>query len=147
MLLFHNCTNLCQKARLEMTHFILNCVNETIMLYSPPLQNTFIPLPLCVIGSSNVIKGTMRASLVAQWWRIRLPKAGNMDLIPGLGRCHRPWSSKARAPQLLGLCSGAWEPQLLSPRAPTTEAHTPYRLCSMTREATAMRSPCTASGE
>ena len=49
-----------------MTHFILNCVNKTITLYSPPLQNTFIPLPLCVIGSSNIIKGTTRASLVAR---------------------------------------------------------------------------------
>ena len=28
-----------------------------------------------------------------------------------------PWSSKAHVPQLLSLCSGAWELQLLSPHA------------------------------
>ena len=37
------------------------------------------------------------------------------------------------------MCIGAWEPQLLSPRATAAEAGAPYSLCS-TREATAMRS-------
>ena len=35
----------------------------------------------------------------------------------------------------------AWELQLLSPRAATTEACAPWSLCSTTREASAMRSP------
>ena len=39
--------------------------------------------------------------------------AGDMDLIPGPGRSHMPRSNKARAPQLLSLCSTAREPQLL----------------------------------
>ena len=40
---------------------------------------------------------------------------------PGPGRSHMPWSNKAHVPQLLILCSRACEPQLLSPRATTTE--------------------------
>ena len=36
-----------------------------------------------------------------------------------------PQSNWAHAPQLLSLCSGAREPQLLSLRATTTEAHGP----------------------
>ena len=38
--------------------------------------------------------------------------AGDTDSIPGLGRSHMPRSNWARVPQLLSLCSGAWEPQL-----------------------------------
>ncbi|XP_067575003.1 60S ribosome subunit biogenesis protein NIP7 homolog isoform X1 [Pseudorca crassidens] len=49
-----------------------------------------------------------------------------------------------RAPQLLSLRSRACEPQLLSPRATTTEAHMP-RACALQREATAMRSPLTTT--
>ena len=33
--------------------------------------------------------------------------AGDMGMIPDLGRPHMPWSNKACAPQLLGLCSKA----------------------------------------
>jgi len=39
---------------------------------------------------------------------------GEMGLIPDPGRSHMLWSNEARAPQLLSLCSGAQEPQLLS---------------------------------
>ena len=39
-------------------------------------------------------------------------------LIPGPGRSHTPRSSWTCAPQLLSLCSGAREPQLLSPELP-----------------------------
>ena len=46
-------------------------------------------------------------------------------------------------PQLLSLCSRAREPQLLSPRATTTEARVP-RAYAPQREATTMRSPRTA---
>ena len=49
--------------------------------------------------------------------------AGDTGSIPGLGRFHMPQSNSARVPQLLNLCSRALEPQLLSPRATTTEAH------------------------
>ena len=49
--------------------------------------------------------------------------AGDTGSSPGPGRSHMPRSNKARAPQLLSLCSTAHEPQLLSPHAATTEAH------------------------
>ena len=48
--------------------------------------------------------------------------AGDTGLIPGWGRSHLLWSSWAHAPRLLSLCPGAWEPQLRSPCAATTEA-------------------------
>ena len=41
--------------------------------------------------------------------------AGDADSSPGLGGSHMPQSNWVRAPQLLGLCSGACEPQLLRP--------------------------------
>ena len=44
-------------------------------------------------------------------------------------------------PQLLSLCSRALEPQLLSPRATTTEARVPRAPAPQQREAAAMRSP------
>ena len=51
--------------------------------------------------------------------------AGDNGLIPGVGRSHIHWSSEARVPQLLRLCSGAWELQLLSPRAAITKVLAP----------------------
>ena len=41
--------------------------------------------------------------------------AGDTGSSPGPGRSHKPWSNKARAPQLLTLRSRAREPQLLKP--------------------------------
>ena len=41
--------------------------------------------------------------------------AGDTGLIPGLGRLHMPWSNQVCVPQLLSLCSGARELQLLKP--------------------------------
>ena len=54
-----------------------------------------------------------------------------------------PQSNWAHAPQLLSLHSGDCEPQLLSPHATTTEAHTPGAR-ALQREATARRGPCTS---
>ena len=51
--------------------------------------------------------------------------AGDMGLSPGPGGSHMPWSDWAHEPQLLSLCTGAHELQLLSPSAQTTEAHVP----------------------
>ena len=51
--------------------------------------------------------------------------AGDTGSSPGLGRSQLPRSNKARVPQLLSLLSRACEPQLLSPRATTTDAHPP----------------------
>ena len=50
-------------------------------------------------------------------------------------------------PQLLSLCSRAWEPQLLGPRATATEACAPWSLCPVTGEAAAVRSLCTTTRE
>ena len=63
--------------------------------------------------------------LVAQWLRIHLPMQGTRVRAPVWEdpTCRR--ATKARAPQLLSLCSRAREPQLLSPWATTTEAHVP----------------------
>ena len=51
--------------------------------------------------------------------------AGDTGSIPDPGRPHMPRSSWGCAPQLLRLCSRAQEPQLLSPRAASTEARAP----------------------
>ena len=44
------------------------------------------------------------------------PSAGDMGLIPGPGGFPMPWSNWALAPQLLSLCSRAWDLQLLTLR-------------------------------
>ena len=51
--------------------------------------------------------------------------AGDMDFIPDPGRSHMPWSGKACVPQLLSLCSGARELQLLSSHTAAAEARVP----------------------
>ena len=71
--------------------------------------------------------------------------AGDMGSVPSLGRSHVPWSSWARVPQLWNLCSGAqacsyWRPA-------TTEGGMLQSPCSPTRDATAVRCPCTTTGE
>ena len=62
------------------------------------------------LGTSRVVQGSASAR--------------DMGLIPGTGGPHMPQSNCACA-QLLSPSSRAHEPQLLSPRATTTEAHTP----------------------
>ena len=59
--------------------------------------------------------------------------AGDMGSSPGPGRSHMLPGGWARVPQLLSLCSRAHEPQLLSLRATTTEAHAP-RACALQQE-------------
>ena len=39
--------------------------------------------------------------------------AGDTSSIPGPRRSHMPWSNRALEPQLLSLCSRAWDPHLL----------------------------------
>ena len=51
--------------------------------------------------------------------------AGDTGSSPGPGRSHMPQSNEVHAPQLVSLCSRACEPQLLSPRATTTEVRVP----------------------
>ena len=52
----------------------------------------------------------------------QLVKAEDTVSIPSSGRSHMLWSDQAHEPQLLSLCSGPQDPQLLSPHAATTEA-------------------------
>ena len=66
--------------------------------------------------------------------------SGDSGSIPGPGRSLMAQGNWARAPQLLSLCSGARKLQLLSLCAATTEALTPYGLCSTARESIAIRS-------
>ena len=54
-----------------------------------------------------------------------LANAGDTGLIPDPGRFHMPRSYYAHAPRSLSLCSRDQNPQLLSPRAATTEAQVP----------------------
>ena len=44
--------------------------------------------------------------------------AGDIGLIPDLGRSYRLRGSKCYVPQLLSLCSRAWEPELPKPLHP-----------------------------
>ena len=66
-----------------------------------------------------------RPSLVAQWLRIHLLMQGTQvrSLVWEDPTCRG--ATKPSVPQLLSLCSRACEPQLLSPRAATTEARAP----------------------
>ena len=52
---------------------------------------------------------------MVQWYQNLPANAGDLGLIPGLGRFHMPQATKAHAPQILSLCSRAHEPQLLKP--------------------------------
>lgn len=51
--------------------------------------------------------------------------AGGAGSILGPGRSHMLQSNESWGPQLLSLCSRAWEQQMLSPSAATTEILTP----------------------
>ena len=56
-----------------------------------------------------------------------------------------PWTG--RIPHAKSLCATTIEPLFWSPETTTTEARVLWSLCSAMREATAMRSPITATGE
>ena len=62
---------------------------------------------------------------MVQWFRIRLPMQGTRVRSLVQEDPHMPWSNKARAPQLLSLCSRSREPELPSLRDTTTEARAP----------------------
>ena len=71
--------------------------------------------------SNTVVQG-FRGGTVDETLAIH---AGDKGSIPGAGRSHVPWGNQACIPQLLSLCPIAGEPQLLSPRVGSTEAHRP----------------------
>ena len=53
-------------------------------------------------------------------------RARDTGSAPDPGRSHLPGANQAQAPQLLSLLFWSPRPQLLHPRAATTEAHVPY---------------------
>ena len=60
------------------------------------------------------------------WWLSgRESTCQRRSLLLDQGRSHMAQNNKAHVPQLLNLCSRAWEPQLLSPQAVATEANVP----------------------
>ena len=59
--------------------------------------------------SESLFKMARGAPPMTQWWRVRLPNAGDTGSSPDPGRSHMPGSNQARAPRLLSLCSRAWE--------------------------------------
>ena len=73
--------------------------------------------------------------------------AGDTGSFPGPGRSQHAMEQLDHAPQLLSLCSRAWEPHLLSPRVAAREACTPWSPSSARREASAVRSLHTPGGE
>ena len=79
-----------------------------------------------LFGKKIIIIKMYWASLVAHWWTICLPirETWVLSLIQEdpmfCGSANQP-----HVPQLLGLCSRAQEPQLLSPPAATAEARAP----------------------
>ena len=82
--------------------------------------------------SPLLIKPERRASLVAQWLRIRLPIQGTRvrALVREDPTCHRATKPVrhnywACTPESTSHNYRVRKPQLLSPRATTTEAHTP----------------------
>ena len=85
----------------------------------------------------NLQKSHVGTSLVAQWLRIHLPmqRTRVRALVQEDPTCHG--ATKPVRHQLLSLRSRVREPQLLSPRA--------WSPCSATREATAKRSPHSAT--
>ena len=76
--------------------------------------------------------------LMLPWWlsgKDQPANAGDMGSIPGPGRFHMLQSNEAGVPQLL------------SPRAATTDARVPWSACFATREATTTRKLCPAARE
>ena len=64
-------------------------------------------------------------SLVVQWLRICLPMQGTWPWSGKIPHAAEQLSPCGLVSQLQSLCSRAGEPQLLSPRATTTEARAP----------------------
>ena len=76
-----------------------------------------------------------RTSLLTQWWRIPC-QCRRHRVTPWSGRNHMPqsdYSCSVVAPQLLSMCSRAWEKQLLKLKHSRAQ-------CSSTRESITMRS-------
>ena len=107
-------------APISLSLFLYVCLSVCLSLYTH----------ICI-----VIKDKLGTSLVAQWLRIHLPVQGTQ--IRAL-----VWEDPTRHGATKPMCHNYWarEPQLLSPRATTTEARMP-RARGPKREATAMRSP------
>ena len=90
---------------------IFYCVTQRSLLRPSCQWITCLPIPIsCVIPSESSLKQmggagrntvsqsrskvhSCRASLMACWWRICVPSAGDTGLIPSPGRSHMLWSN------------------------------------------------------
>ena len=120
------------------------CFTRSLPFYIPISNYTrapILPHPPKPLLSSVLFACLFEAILVnvyagedAEAWRFPKWLSGEESIcqcsrrrsIPGPRRCHRLWSSQARAPQLLSLCCRAWELQLLKPTQP--------RACALQQE-------------
>ena len=82
-----------------------------------PADSMLSPLYLCTSWSvfPEYLLPNPRDSPSGSVIKIPPANAGDTDLISTPRRSHMLWSNQAPAPQLLSLCSRAWELQLLSP--------------------------------
>ena len=69
-------------------------------------------------GSKIFKNYVYRAFLIGSVVKNLAANTEDMGSIPDPGRSHMPQNNLAWAPQLLSLCSSAWEPQLLKARSP-----------------------------
>ena len=76
--------------------------------------HTHIYIKLLKLKDKGFLGGSVVKNLPAH--------AGYMSLIPDLGRSHMLCSNEACAPELLSLCSRAWDLHLLTPRCPRAHA-------------------------
>ena len=96
-------------------------ISFLINLQASPFLNKWFSVFLCKLPSWMLkwrFLGFPGGSVV----RHSPPNAGDVGLIPDLGRSCMQWSSWAHTPQLLSLCSRAWELQL--PKPGHSRAHT-----------------------
>ena len=109
------------------THFSLklisqSSINPQILMGPSEKNHSFLRLQLGIPLKKEYVLRDFPGGAV-----VKHPpaNAGHTGSIPGPGGSHMPWNNWVHAPQLLSLCSRAHEPQLLSARATTTEAHVP----------------------
>ena len=118
------------------------CVTQNAASPSPWTLLPFDTLNITRTQDKGCQQSSLSKGITWKWWqgypsgsvaKNPPPNAGDVGLIPDLRKSHMPQSNSAHEPQLLSLCSKAWEPQLLSPRATTTETQAP-RACPLKQE-------------
>ena len=118
------------------TQMFANIVKLDFDLYDPK------QLARTSVSYFNLQFGDQKTVGVPPWWF-----SGKESTCQCRRHGFNPWSGKIpHAAEQLSSCATATEPVLQSPGAAPTEAHVPQSPCS-TREATAMKSLRTATGD